>query len=158
MKPLVSAYSAARVLERDRQTIERAVRGLVPDAYEGGQPRWRLTRIIEALAPGRADHAVNGRLEALFGQLDHADAEMRGLATLAGRRRLARERLLPLLRKVDAAMRADGKARGEPAVDLRIDRHTQFVLAGLSKAAERGCDWTLEQAYGELNEVTEGVR
>jgi hypothetical protein len=26
------------------------------------------------------------------------------------------------------------------------------------KAAERGCDWTLEEAYGELNEVAEGVR
>lgn len=47
---LVSAYAASRLLERDRQTIERAVRHLAPDVYERGKPRWRLARIIDALA------------------------------------------------------------------------------------------------------------
>jgi hypothetical protein len=47
---LVSAYAASRLLERDRQTIERAIRHLAPDVYERGKPRWRLARIIDALA------------------------------------------------------------------------------------------------------------
>jgi hypothetical protein len=47
---LVSAYAASRLLERDRQTIERAVHHLAPDVYERGKPRWRLARIIDALA------------------------------------------------------------------------------------------------------------
>jgi hypothetical protein len=47
---LVSRYAAARLLARDRQTIERAVRHLAPDAYHKGQPRWRLERIAAAVA------------------------------------------------------------------------------------------------------------
>ena len=48
---LVSSYGASRLLQRDRQTIERAVRNLVPDAYtSGGKPRWKLSRIAAVLA------------------------------------------------------------------------------------------------------------
>jgi hypothetical protein len=153
---LFSAFGAAQALERDRQTIERAVRGLAPDAFERGQPRWRLARIVEVL---NARHSKseksppNAVLCDLLDQLDDADATMRAVGSLEDRRRFAREKLIPLLRQVDAAMRADGKAGGEPeiATALRVDKHTQLFLAGLGSEAAQGSDWPLERAYREFN-------
>jgi hypothetical protein len=149
---LYSAYGAARALERDRQTIERAVRGLAPDGFERDQPRWRLARIVAALARNKGEPPVNAQLAALFDQLDSVDAEMRNIASLERRRRIAREQLLPLLGRVDAAMRADSKANGEPEMmtELRCDKHLQLFLIGLGKEATRGCDWPLEEAYREF--------
>jgi hypothetical protein len=65
---------------------------------------------------------------------------------------VVRERLLPLMRQVDAAMRLDGRASGEPEMmtELRCDKHLQLFLIGLGKDASRGCDWPLEQAYREF--------
>ena len=153
---LVSAYAASRLLERDRQTIERAVRGLTPDAFERGQPRWRLSRIIEVLNSrySKSEKAPpNAVLCDLLDQLDDADTAMRAVGSLEDRRWFAREKLIPLLRQVDAAMRADGKAGGEPeiATALRVDKHTQLFLAGLGSEAAQGCDWPLEHAYREFN-------
>lgn len=60
---LVSRYAASVQLGRDRQTIERAVRNLPPDAYHKGQPRWRLERIAAVLAmtPQQRRHAGKAR-------------------------------------------------------------------------------------------------
>ena len=58
---LVSRYAAARLLGRDRQTVERAVRTLAPDAYQKGQPRWRLERIAEILAMSPQQRREAGR-------------------------------------------------------------------------------------------------
>jgi hypothetical protein len=153
---LFSAFGAAQALEKDRQTIERAVRGLAPDGFERGQPRWRLSRIIEVLNSryGKGEKApMNAVLRDLFDRRDDADAAMRVVGALEDRRRFARDKLIPLLRQVDAAMRADGKAGGEPeiATALRVDRHTQLFLAGLGSATTQGCDWPLEHAYREFN-------
>lgn len=49
---LYSAYGASRELEKDRQTIVRALRDVSPDGQEGQQPRWKLTTIINALEGG----------------------------------------------------------------------------------------------------------
>src|SRR5258708_16024422 len=48
---LFSAFGAADLLEKDRQTVRRALRRVVPDGFEGKNPRWRLPTIIPALDP-----------------------------------------------------------------------------------------------------------
>jgi hypothetical protein len=49
------------VLERTRRTIKRALRHVPPDAYERGQPRWKLPRIIQALESSGAPMTRHGR-------------------------------------------------------------------------------------------------
>ena len=70
---LVSAYAASRLLERDRQTIERATRGLTPDAFEKGKPRWRLARIVDALSRAArnngSSHGEPDRLRSRLGEI-----------------------------------------------------------------------------------------
>lgn len=51
---LYSAYGAARELEKDRQTIVRALRDVPPDGSEAGQPRWKLSTIVKALEAPRS--------------------------------------------------------------------------------------------------------
>jgi hypothetical protein len=70
---------------------------------------------------------------------------MRALGSLTARRAFAKKTLLPLLHTVDQAMRADGRASGEPEMltDLRCDQHLRvFLIAGLGPDATGGCDWT----------------
>ncbi len=50
MKNLFSINRAADLLERDRATLVRALRRVPADGYEGGQPRWRMPTIVDALA------------------------------------------------------------------------------------------------------------
>jgi hypothetical protein len=154
MKQLYSAYGAARALERDRQTIERALRGLEPDAHERGQPRWRLARIVEALSErnGRSSPSGNGTLQARFDKLDALDARVRGAPTLQERRKLARD-LFPVLADTDRAMRADGRRSGEDRelTNYRSDRHLQTMLATLREP----CGWTFEQMLFEYNSAAE---
>ncbi|BBZ97466.1 hypothetical protein BRDID11004_16220 [Bradyrhizobium diazoefficiens] len=45
-----SINGAADLLEKDRATLVRALRHVPPDEYQGGQPRWRMPTIIDALA------------------------------------------------------------------------------------------------------------
>lgn len=52
---LLSAFGAATLLEKDRQTIVRALRDVAPDGHErGGEPRWKLSTILKALETPRA--------------------------------------------------------------------------------------------------------
>src|ERR1700688_176974 len=100
MKQLFSAYGAARVLEVDRETITRATRGLAPDGFERGQPRWRLSRIVEVLNARQATKSgnsqVDGALLSYFDRLDALDARVRAAPTLEARRTLGPE-LFPVL-------------------------------------------------------------
>jgi hypothetical protein len=50
MQNLFSINRAAGLLEKDRQTLVRALRHVSPDGHERGQPRWKLPTIISALA------------------------------------------------------------------------------------------------------------
>jgi hypothetical protein len=63
---LVSAYAASRLLERDRQTIERAVRHLPPDGYQNGQPRWHLERVAATLAMSPQERRQTGKYRDRF--------------------------------------------------------------------------------------------
>jgi hypothetical protein len=150
---LFSAYGAARVLERDRQTIERAVRGLTPDGHERGQPRWRLARIVAALSQrtGRASPPTDQALQDRFARLDALDARVRAAPTLEQRRKLARE-LFVMLQDIDRAMRDDARrAREAPELTgYRCEAHVRTVLATLRDP----CGWTFEQILDEFNSAT----
>jgi hypothetical protein len=147
---LFSAYGAARVLERDRQTIERAVRGLAPDAYERGKPRWRLARIVEALSPrnSRASPSADQAVQDRFDQLDALDARVRSAPTLDERRTLVRE-LFVVLRDTERAMRDDARRSGEDArlTGLRCEEHVRVFLATLREP----CGWDFERITKEYD-------
>jgi hypothetical protein len=156
MKQLYSAYRAARELELDRETITRATRGLAPDGFERGKPRWRLARIVEALTrrSGGSPPSVDPALQAQFDRLDALDARLRAAPTLEQRRKLAHE-LFVMLQDVDRAMRDDARRSGEDArlTGLRCQEHVRTMLATL-----RGpCGWNFEEMLGEFNRVAEAV-
>jgi hypothetical protein len=150
---LYSIYGAARALERDRGTIERAVRGLAPDAHdEQARPRWRLARIVEVLnaraARNRdADAAVNHDLQQKFARLEALYDGVQNAPTLGERRKRARA-FFPFLAEVESAMYADAKRHGEdPAhTHLRVAEHTRLHLCTLRRALS----WTYDKIFEEF--------
>jgi hypothetical protein len=48
-KKLFSEFAASTLVERDRQTIARALRNTPPDGKERGQPRWKMSTIVTAM-------------------------------------------------------------------------------------------------------------
>jgi hypothetical protein len=54
VKNFFSINKAADLLERDRQTLVRALRHIPADGHERGQARWRMKTITEALAAQEA--------------------------------------------------------------------------------------------------------
>jgi hypothetical protein len=149
---LVSAYAASRLLERDRQTIERAVRGLTPDTFQKGKPRWRLARIVERLneraARNRTSDAMSHNLERRFAELEQRYDAVRAAPTLDERRALARTSFFPFLAEVESEMHADARRSGEdPSVTaLRVAEHTRLNVFTLRDVL----GWTHEQAWAEF--------
>jgi hypothetical protein len=157
-----SLNALAESFEVDRSTMVRAMRGVAPDLVKkGNRPTWKTATAARALEAHRRKQGGNGsgghvnfELQRMFIELEETDAEMRAIETLEGRRAFARETFLPLVREVDAAMRADGRVQGEPEMvtDLRCDAHLRLlVVAGLSPEATRGCDWTAAEAWDAYN-------
>jgi hypothetical protein len=161
------ANALAEILEVDKSTMLKALRSTPPDlTRKGNRPTWRVGTASKALlaykqrladekrrkeeAKNGGTERVNTELQGMFDQLMAADAEMRAIGSLAGRRAFAKKTLLPLLRQVDRVMRDDARANGEPEMvtGLRCDEHLRlFVVAGLGPDATNGCDWTPSQAW-----------
>jgi hypothetical protein len=161
---LFSISAASDVLGRSRRTVTKALAGVRPAAIRSGLKLWRIGDIISAInenteAPLLTAASVSGDLQQLFDQLDDADAQMRRIDSLNGRRAFARQTLLPLLREVDAGMRADGKECGEQAMltQLRCDQHLRvFLVSGLGPQATGGCDWTSSECWDAYNAGDDG--
>ncbi|WP_456658469.1 hypothetical protein [Bradyrhizobium sp. JR3.5] len=152
---LMSAFGAADALELDRQTVRRALRHVRPDGHENKQPRWRLKTIIDAVDRhlGRNSGAVvPTALDALFEAFDTGCRALEGLPDLEARRREAC-RLMAALVELDAAMRADARARREDELraSLRCDEHFRIAMRNF----ERPCGWTQEQCWALLFEDAE---
>jgi hypothetical protein len=60
---LFSAYGAAELLQKDRQTIVRALRDVPPDARAGNSSRWRLLTILKASEGSKAKAARRGEAD-----------------------------------------------------------------------------------------------
>jgi hypothetical protein len=78
MKNLFSVNKAADLLERDRQTLVRALRRAKPDGHQRGQARYTMRTITDALAAhearnnGSANVAPRSRLGEIADELEHA--------------------------------------------------------------------------------------
>jgi hypothetical protein len=143
---LFSAFAAATLLERDRQTIIRALRNVAQDGAENGQPRWKLSTIVAALqrnsTSGTTAATSNPLPEcAMFNQ---AFAALVALPTLPARREAA-IKIMPVL---NAMVGAVGAAGCDPdAAGARGDLLYQTSLAGF----QGPCEWTRDQVWEYLN-------
>ena len=161
---MTGVQTCALPIYRSNRTVTRALQGVPADEIRSGLKLWAMSTIIRCInertqAPLVNAASTNAELRELFEQLDDADAEMRAIESLAGRRAYARKTLLPLLHEVDRAMRADGKACGEDErlTPLRCDQHLRvFLVAGLGPDATGGCDWTPGQCWGAYNAGADG--
>src|SRR6516164_1851657 len=99
MTKLFSAFGAAGSLEKDRQTVRRALRGVAPDGHENGQPRWRLTTILRALDRhlGRSEPSpsVPMHLATLYSELDRLYDKVNATKTVAAAGEIMRLEFFP---------------------------------------------------------------
>jgi hypothetical protein len=152
MKLFFSAFGAADLLERDRQTVRRALRHVPPDGYERKQPRWRLKTIIDAVDAhlGRnttSTPSAGSTLQVMFDQFDGGCRNLAVMPDLKARRSEA-HRLIALLVDLDKVMRADARARREDELraSLRCDQHFRLAMRNF----EQPCEWTQEQCWAAL--------
>lgn len=154
MKNLFSINKAADLLERDRQTLVRALRHIEPDGIERGQQRYTMRTITDALAAheGRAktgtdDDGISRDLRAKFDELDRQYRAVQNGATLVERRKLVRE-FFSGLAGVEAAMYSAAKRDREDhrAASLRIAEHTRLQVLTLRDAL----GWTCDEVWVEF--------
>lgn len=146
---LVSRYAAARLLGRDRQTVERAVRTLAPDAYQKGQPRWRLERIAEILAMSPQQRREAGRavdrysirsakLDGMRAEYERQVEEITAEPSLDSRREMALA-LAPLLQAYQTTYLDLGRSLHLAADDVlsaRAELIFQELMTEVSEAAQ----------------------
>jgi hypothetical protein len=152
---LFSAYAAAELLERDRQTIVRALRSTPSDGRERGQPRWKMSTIVSALEnnsfrDGKAGsgHEHDAQLAALYSKFDIADGTMRKLKSVAACRKAATA-MAPLIAEMDALTRKVGLANRQDSelVHLRADKLFLLYLRGF----EECCQWSMNECWEYLD-------
>ena len=150
-----SINALAELLEKDRQTIVRALRGTPADATEKRQPRWRMATAVAALERhNRASKGNSGGdgqdplLKSLFEKFDKEYNSMRALKTLDARRK-ASLALGPLIGEIDTVMRAHGRdmGAGDELSDLRADKLFLLCMRGF----ERPCQWSFDEVRLNLN-------
>ena len=141
-----SINAASEILERDRRTIVRAMRHVMPDAKERGQPRWRMKTILDALDRNgtRTEQRNEGGsqrafLDSLYEKFDAAYDQMRAAPSLAKRRAMALK-LAPLIEQMNRMEREVSRAAGEPELltELRADKIYMLIMRGF----EGPCEWS----------------
>jgi hypothetical protein len=155
-KKLLSAYAASRLLGRDRQTIDRAVRHLAPDAYQNGQPRWHLERIVDVLAMSPQerreigkyrDRYSLGRDKALDGlrlMFEKGVASIRAEPSLARRREMA-VALAPVLAEYQALFLSLGRSLGIADDDV-LGARAELIFSEMMDEVSEAADWS---RYGD---------
>jgi hypothetical protein len=153
---LFSAYAAAELLERDRQTLTRALRSTPADGQERGQPRWKMATIVEALEKNSLVLGGKGngggadpRLTPLYAQFDAAEMTLRKLSTLAKRRAFAVNTLRPIIMETQRMLQIVGKANGRDPefTNLIADKMYLLALRGL----EGPCGWSQDETWDAMN-------
>jgi hypothetical protein len=146
-----SINAVSLMLENDRRTVTKAMLGVPPDEKVNGQPRWRLRKIVDALAQHERSAASaggnTGNTPAQYAAFDRAYDQMKALPTLA-KRRAAAVKLVPVIADMIEALRAHGLASGEnpDVTGMRGDRVYQLALAGF----QGPCSWTHDQTWEHL--------
>jgi len=144
------------LLEKDRQTLVRALRHVMPDGYERGHPRYTLKTITDALAVHQdGGEGVSRDLQPMFDELDQRYRAVQNAPTLAERRQQARV-FFSFVVEVEGAMYVDAKRRGENLrmAQLRIAEHTRLNVVTLRNAL----DWNSDEAWAEFMKADRRVR
>jgi hypothetical protein len=128
---LYSSHAASEILEKDRQTLTRALRGVRPDAMENHQPRYRMQTILDAMAMhqgtasrdglDRETHDLIHDLEICFEQFDAGLARCTAEPDIDKRRAL--ESVLkvgPLIGEMERLLKK-GNASGDIAITMLND-------------------------------------
>jgi hypothetical protein len=154
MTKLFSAFGAADSLEKDRQTVRRALRGIAPDGHENGQPRWRLTTILKALDRRTREvrDGPSSELQRMFFRLDELREKIERASVVEERVRLLREEFFPLLATTGRAMREDGDSVNEDDVrlTLRVEAHERTQMLTLRHLV----NWNSDRMLYEFNKAT----
>jgi hypothetical protein len=147
---MFSVNAASLLLERDRRTVTKAMLGVAPDGKQFGQPRWKMSTIVQALEKHRGSNGSgNGTASPPeYAHYDRAYDAMKALPTLSARRREA-IKIIPVLAAMVTALRAHGLSNGEDpdVTGMRGDRVYQLALAGF----QGPCSWTHDQVWDHLN-------
>src|ERR1700730_16509170 len=165
--PVFSINAASEVLERDRRTITKALRHIPADKKErGGQKRWRLRTILDALdkLPGSNNSALrrknqdppdddygwrerdprevwrDPRIVASITEFEKLFVEMEAIEDMTKRRKFAVEKLGPLLKIHDTKFIAWSVGSGngdEASVRCRVAELWLEELAGVRSVCVR---------------------
>jgi hypothetical protein len=153
---LFSAFAAATLLERDRQTVDRALRSTPPDGRERGAPRWKMSTIVTAMERhSRANGSNSGtttdtkpELQALYRKFDLAFDAMSALSTLE-KRRVAARKLRALIATMNRSFREHAKATGvaDDVVSIRAD----ILIGDYVHSFETPCGWSGTECWENLD-------
>jgi hypothetical protein len=140
---LFSAFAAAELLERDRQTLTRALRSVKPDGEERGQPRWKMSTIISAMERhsgvafqgGGRRAQIADELERLHDELDAVTNLIKSLPDLDSKQSHSRA-AMQLIHRIDAlyneANELDTSGSGWPYVTpMIVGTYFRIVLAAI---------------------------
>jgi hypothetical protein len=141
------------LLERDRGTIKRALRGVEPDGFEQGQPRYKLSTVMKAVA---AHARLNGGsrssrvspIEAELAALEKADMDVKTfLKRLRAERDVDRRRALArsgasVIGALDRAFQDSLTAQGREAIVVFTPLREQAVAWAIGEILSL-CDWTI---------------
>jgi hypothetical protein len=153
-KKLFSAFAASELLEKDRQTIARALRNTPPDGQERGSPRWKMSTIVAAMERhSRANGSdtttgPNPELQALYRKFDLAFAAMQRLPNLQGRRTAARK-LRPLIATMNRSFREHAKATG--VADDVVSTRADLLIGDYVHGFETPCGWSGTECWENLD-------
>jgi hypothetical protein len=150
---LFSINKAADLLERDRATLVRALRHVPPDGYQGGQPRYTMKTITDALAVKPHERRETGKYRDRYSLgRDKALDGLRlmfekGVASISAERSLDRRRemavaLARLLQEYQSLYLSTGRSLGiadDEALGARADLILAEMLDEVSEAAEWQC-------------------
>jgi phage terminase Nu1 subunit (DNA packaging protein) len=145
-----TANEAADLLERDRRTVNRALRHVPPDnRNEQGRVRWRIATVVQELAaldraaPGPAGGATAEEIERVARELDAGLERLCKENDLEKCRELVRDGVGPLVGKLDRALeRGAAGTRPNEQELLRIVRN-QIIGGAIGTILDR-CRWELK--------------
>jgi hypothetical protein len=151
---LFSAFGAADALERDRQTIKRALRGIPPDGHEGKQPRWRLKTILNAVDRHTGRNAAPSANElpphvaALCTRLDGLLTKMLETKSVAEARKIMRSEYFSMLAETTRAM----YAIADSDRTIYVMEHERLNLA----VCRKPCGWSFDEILAEYDKACGG--
>ena len=161
-KPISATFSisgAAEILQRNRRTITRALRGIRPDSTENGNKTWRMSVIVRALnehseapilKPG-SNSESNADCAQAFAIYDKAYAAMTRQRTLAQRRKAAKAQAPQVVAMFESMAERDS-AMDVDQEHAMLRRNQAWLV--LCRGYEKPCSWSQAESH-EIFDLTE---